>query len=309
MTSDGAVRFFDEPDRPLSTGEFSRRSRLSLKALRLYDRLGLLRPAVVDPGNGYRTYHVSQLFTARLIVTLRRLDMPLPEIADVLAAPGSEALDRVEAYWEQVERRVAVQRQIVAQLRPALSAPGRFAALPIATRDIAEQVLLTEQRHVYLDELPWIRVASARLLDAAGRFGGPTGPRMVIFHGDVTTDSDGPVEVCVPVAAPPGDPHETAWRIEPAHRVACTPVTRAQFEVPTILSIYDAMHQWVDARYVEAGAAREIYQIGIDPDTAAADDVVCEIAIPIEWRAATAPLGPALQRQTRPRSGPGRGRR
>jgi DNA-binding transcriptional MerR regulator len=36
-----------EPER-MTTGEFSRRSQLSIKALRLYDRLGLLRPAAVD---------------------------------------------------------------------------------------------------------------------------------------------------------------------------------------------------------------------------------------------------------------------
>ncbi len=61
----------------LTIGVFARRSRLSMKALRLYDRLGLLRPADVDPESGYRRYRESQLVTARLVVMLRRLDMPL----------------------------------------------------------------------------------------------------------------------------------------------------------------------------------------------------------------------------------------
>jgi len=39
---------FEVPEEPMSSGEFARRTRLSMKALRLYDRLGLLRPAVVD---------------------------------------------------------------------------------------------------------------------------------------------------------------------------------------------------------------------------------------------------------------------
>ncbi|MCA2215015.1 MerR family DNA-binding transcriptional regulator [Jidongwangia harbinensis] len=38
----------------LTRGEFGARSGLSIKALRLYDRIGLLRPADVEPGNGYR---------------------------------------------------------------------------------------------------------------------------------------------------------------------------------------------------------------------------------------------------------------
>jgi MerR family regulatory protein len=61
----------------LGIGAFSRRSRLSPKALRLYDRIGLLTPASVDEANGYRRYREAQLATARLIALLRRLDMPL----------------------------------------------------------------------------------------------------------------------------------------------------------------------------------------------------------------------------------------
>ena len=63
----------------------------------------------------------------------------------------------------------------------------------------------------------------------------------------VTTDSDGPVEVCVPVSHPPQDPAELAWRVEPAHREAFIPVTKTHFEVPAIFSIYDQLARWVTA--------------------------------------------------------------
>jgi hypothetical protein len=56
--------------------------------LRLYERIGLLTPVHVD-GNGYRRYDVSQLSTARLISMLRRLDMPLAQVADI---PFSNAI-------------------------------------------------------------------------------------------------------------------------------------------------------------------------------------------------------------------------
>jgi len=45
----------------MSIGEFARRSRLSPKALRLYDELGLLAPARVDDSSGYRFYDAGQL--------------------------------------------------------------------------------------------------------------------------------------------------------------------------------------------------------------------------------------------------------
>lgn len=51
----------------LTIGAFARGSRLSAKALRLYDELGLLTPARVDPVSGYRFYDPAQLERARLV--------------------------------------------------------------------------------------------------------------------------------------------------------------------------------------------------------------------------------------------------
>ena len=90
----------------LSIGVFSRRSRLSMKALRLYDRVGLLKPARVDLGTGYRRYRESQLATARLVVMLRRLDMPLGQVAEIVSAPG-----RIGAPLSSVSQRSATRPQ------------------------------------------------------------------------------------------------------------------------------------------------------------------------------------------------------
>ncbi len=61
----------------LTIGAFAKAVRLSPKALRLYDELGLLKPGRVDPDTGYRYYAVAQLERARLVAWLRRLGMPL----------------------------------------------------------------------------------------------------------------------------------------------------------------------------------------------------------------------------------------
>ena len=251
-----------------------------MKALRLYDRLGLLRPAVVDAQTGYRTYHASQLYTARLIVTLRRLDMPLPDVARVVNATGPDAADLVDAYWGSVERRVAVQRDIVANLRSSLAGARRFQRLDIAERRTPSQIVLTEQRHVYLDDLAWIRTAAARLLRAAERHGGVAGAHMAIFHGEVSADSDGPVEVCVPIPARPVAA-DVAWRTEPERREAYVSITKAQFEMPVIRSVYDAIDQWIAVRGLRrCGSPREVYHAGVDATHAALDDPVADIAIP-----------------------------
>jgi protein phosphatase len=75
----------------LTIGTFAKASRLSPKALRLYDELGLLPPARVDPVTGYRLYAPEQLDQARLVAWLRRLGMPLARIQHVCTLEAGPA--------------------------------------------------------------------------------------------------------------------------------------------------------------------------------------------------------------------------
>lgn len=67
----------------LTIGAFARAARLTPKALRRYDKVGLLPPAAVDSESGYRFYDPEQLAHAWLIAQLRRIGMPLAEIRTV----------------------------------------------------------------------------------------------------------------------------------------------------------------------------------------------------------------------------------
>jgi DNA-binding transcriptional MerR regulator len=261
----------------LTIGEFARRSGLSIRALRLYDRIGLLRPAEVVPGTGYRRYASSQLYAGRLIALLRRLDMPLTEITDVVGAPGPQAAERLAGYWTAVERRLAAQRELADRLVRNLAAetPAPDGAWPIAVRDVAEQHVVSEMRYVTAAELGWIGEATARLDALAGRSGGAAGPRFVVFHGEVNEDADGPVEVCVPVRP------DAAGQVEPAHREAYIRVIKGHFEPPQILSIYDAVRRWVrDHGHTVVAPPREVYGYGADLDAAGPGDPVCDVALP-----------------------------
>ena len=73
----------------LSIGDFAEASRLSRKALRLYEERDILRPAYVDPESGYRYYQPDQLAAARLIRALRQIEMPLAAIQQLIAARQS----------------------------------------------------------------------------------------------------------------------------------------------------------------------------------------------------------------------------
>jgi DNA-binding transcriptional MerR regulator len=267
--------------RLLGIGEFARRSRLSVKALRLYERQGLLRPAVVDAGNGYRRYREDQLATARLVALLRRLDMPLAVVARIVAAPSDERAELLGGYWAGVEHRMAVQRGLAAHLRVVLSGgKGLVEMYDVKQREVPEQVVLTEQRHLLQPALvEWIDGSMGRLMRAAEAHGGVSDAPFIVYHGEVNEDSDGPVEACVPigVAEPPSG---VAARVEPAHREAYVRLTKAQVAFPQILSAYDAVAVWIkDNGHAIHDAPREVYFA--DFAAAGPDDEVCDIAFPM----------------------------
>lgn len=100
----------------LTIGAFARAARLTPKALRLYERRGILTPERVDPASGYRLYRRDQLEHARFVAWLRRLGMPLSRISHVLVLEPRAAAEDVATYWREVQVDVAARADIAALL-------------------------------------------------------------------------------------------------------------------------------------------------------------------------------------------------
>lgn len=84
----------------------SRLSGLTVKALRYYDRVGLIRPATVDQGTGFRYYALDQVGMARLIRRLRSVDLPVDDIRRCLGDSGRMA-ETLVAHRARLESRAA----------------------------------------------------------------------------------------------------------------------------------------------------------------------------------------------------------
>jgi DNA-binding transcriptional MerR regulator len=266
----------------LTIGEFARRSFLSPKALRLYDRQGLLVPAKVDPHSGYRFYWEEQLATARLISRLRQLDMPLAIVQSLVERDPPQQAEGLARWWDDVEARIDAQRELMTWLLISLS--GREIPLDqfvVEERAVPATTVICEQRHVNAFDLPaWLEARTAYLVDIALQHGGLADRFFVIYHGEVSEDSNGPVEICVPV-----DPNHSATlavptRVDPAHHEAFTRLRKRQVAYPQILTGYDAVEQWtVHNQRMISGPPREIYDLGFDH--AKPDDLAIDIAFPI----------------------------
>jgi DNA-binding transcriptional MerR regulator len=124
----------DDRDRDLLTiGRFARLTGASIGALRHYDELDLLRPARADPFTGYRLYGHDQVGTARTIVRLRDLEMPLETIRDYLATDDSAAHRRLLAgHRARIESRTFRLQRVLHVLGQLSSEVPAMTATPAA---------------------------------------------------------------------------------------------------------------------------------------------------------------------------------
>jgi DNA-binding transcriptional MerR regulator len=224
-------------------GQFAAASRLSLKALRLYDQSGLLPARFVDPDSGYRYYAFEQLRSATLIGLLRRAGMPLAEIRSVLDDPAAV---RLEEYGAVLAAELADRRRILDYVRLYLKEEHMF---DVKTKQVEEQPYVSRSRRLRVDELsPFIRNTISDLVAEHE----PNGSAFALFHGQVNETDDGPVEVCVPTAG--GD------KRLPGGEVAYTLASGPACAFPEIIGAYDAVAGWAKANGRDlVGPPREIY--------------------------------------------------
>ncbi|HKS48759.1 MAG TPA: helix-turn-helix domain-containing protein [Amycolatopsis sp.] len=155
----------------LTIGAFARASHLSPKALRLYDELGLLRPAAVDPVSGYRYYEAEQLERARLVAWLRRIGMPLARIKVVCELGGVAAAREVDAYWRRIEAETEVRGKLAAFLIDHLSRKE------VDMSTLARRYAVRSDRGLVRESNQDIAYADARLLTVADGFGAAANTR------------------------------------------------------------------------------------------------------------------------------------
>jgi hypothetical protein len=145
----------------------------------------------------------------------------------MLALDSMSTAERIRDYWVETEREHAAQRELVGYLVDRLY--GKKSAMyEVAVRDIPARSLLSLIRRAHQDEVLQMgreffihRMARGQIARVEGIAGAP----FTIYHGEVSGDSDGPVEFCWPV---PDDQSavlaakfpDLTLRTEPAHQEA-----------------------------------------------------------------------------------------
>ena len=133
----------------LKIGEFSRLGRVTVRALRHYEEIGLLKPGIVDRETGYRYYAVGQLQKIQSITTLKSLGYSLEEIRDLWDDDSHfPSVESLEQKIHKCEEELAVLKERRRMLKAV----------------VASQKKLHEMEKVYFEALPAITVASHRTI-------------------------------------------------------------------------------------------------------------------------------------------------
>jgi DNA-binding transcriptional MerR regulator len=105
-------------------GEFAAFSDISVRALHLYDRIGLMKPAEIDDATGYRYYLPEQMQTLNTIISFKKVGFSLIEIKEMMSAGLCRdfVIRKLREKKEDNERIKAVCRYNIENIRSMLNA-------------------------------------------------------------------------------------------------------------------------------------------------------------------------------------------
>ena len=186
----------------LSIGEFSKITGLSIKTLRFYHDNGLLVPARVEQGTGYRYYDRNNVEKARVIVRLRSLDFALKEIAEILEQydDESEILTYLEQKKQVIRDRIQQFGDIVGQLERIISLETQ------ARLTMQNSNYEVEEKQVDSMLIAGVRMTGkysdcgqgfAKIGRKFGRF--ICGKPLLLHYNDEYREDDADFEACMPI--------------------------------------------------------------------------------------------------------------
>ncbi len=262
----------NQPKDLLSIGTFASMTRLSIKALRLYDQLGILQPLHIDSQSGYRYYGVDQVPSARMIRNMRDMDMPLATIRRMLTVlPVSQAQAEllVRQHLEMRERQLEQIRWQARQFTKLLKPEASTMSLEVVVKDIPTQQIISITRRHTVDGLGKQEEQDiGALFSLANEQGAQTdGAPFGIYHGPVSETEDGPVETCVAIQGKIEVRDDIEARQLEGGKGASVTITGELCHYPELLAAYDAAADWIQKNgYEMVGSPREIWYTAPGPD-------------------------------------------
>lgn len=279
-------------------GEFSRLSRVSVRMLRHYDRLGLLTPSQTDLFTGYRYYSADQLPRLNRILALRDLGFSLEQIAGMLEEDLSteQLLGMLKLKRAEVEEQMQLEQQKLARLevriRQMNEAP-KHEAYDVILRDIEPELAATYREVAADDDRIQAMFDMVEVYIAQYEGARADKPPFSIYYDDEYREKDVDAEIAVPLKY--SIPETELIHVRGLPRLANVACVVHVGDYSEIYQAYNALLAWIEANdYQMVGPIREVYlRYGADglnfelPPTylgSDANEYVTELQLSVEKR-------------------------
>ncbi len=269
----------------IKIGDFSKLSQVSIKTLRYYDEMGLLKPIHVDRFTGYRYYSASQLPRLNRILALKDLGLSLEQIAQVLdEGVSSEQLrGMLRLKHAELQQHIADEQARLARVEARLNYITMEDAMPnydVVIKQVEPQLVAGVR-----DILPSYPAVGRLFDEVYGHLArsGVSGPALIgaaIWHDNEykTSNIDGEAVVYLKQPIPEGGPVKV-------YELPATTMTSVVHKgaYNTFNQAYEAIGRWIEANgYTIVGPNREIYLYCTQPLRQDDDSYVTEIQFPVE---------------------------
>jgi DNA-binding transcriptional MerR regulator len=244
-------------------GEFSRLSRVSVRMLRHYDQLGLLKPSRTDTFTNYRYYSADQLPRLNRIIALRDLGFSLEQIAGLLDEDLSPAqlLGMLKLKRAEVEQQMQTEQARLARIEARIHEMDDVAALKtydVLLRVIEPQWVATCREVVPDDERIQFMFEEVETYVAQHPDARADKPPMTIYHDQDYREKDIDAEVAVPLKFAIAGSDEI--HVRELARIPTAACVVHSGDYATIYQAYNALLGWIEANaYRIAGPIREVY--------------------------------------------------
>ncbi len=266
-------------------GDFSILSQVSVKTLRYYDEIGLLKPVKVDQFTSYRYYSADQLPRLNYIIALKDMGLSLEEIATLVnnSLTPHQMRDIFILKRGELQRRVSeeqLQLERVEKLLKQLEKEGAMPDYQVTIKKI-EPMLIASIRDI-LPSYGAVGPLYGEIFKYLGKkwVFKPAGPPMFICHDKEYKESDVDVEIAVPIGKEiKGSERVKVYELPGVEQAACT-VYKGAYE--GISQGYNALMAWIESNgYQIIGPGREIYFS--DPNKVKdPSENITEIQFPVE---------------------------
>lgn len=271
----------------LKIGDFSKLSRITIRMLRYYDEIDLLKPTTVDEWTGYRYNDEAQLLTANKIQLLKNLGFGLSAIKEVLAhfddyTEIEKLLQIKQTELVAEERELCKRIKLIDSTIKNLKQEGNFMNYVVNLKTIPELYVASVRKVIanYMAEGELWSLLIPELSKQKCKETTPCYP-MAVYHDKEFVESNIDIEVRFAVEGKYSDAGEVKFKPVPAVNVAAC-IFEGGYEHEQIVAVNEVIAKWVNENgYEFNGAAFWIYHKS-PYETENPEDYVTEVCFPVK---------------------------